>query len=99
MEKKRSLRARLINASPTIFHPQLFPPNIACNTHTFLLCLPSYPISNPIEAEAGNRWWREAVHSLARVGSKKQKKEKRKSMPYPFNDLEAVMMCSRERER
>ena len=38
---------------------------------------------------------------MTRVGSKKQKqKEKeKKSMRYPFNDPEAVMICSREREK
>jgi hypothetical protein len=44
---------------------------------------------------------REAVHSLARVGKQETEKRNRgkKSMHYPFNDPEAVMICSRERER
>jgi hypothetical protein len=57
-------------------------------------CPPSHP--NPVEA--GKEMAEEAVHSLVRIGSKKQKK-KRKSMRYPFDDPEAVMICSRERER
>jgi hypothetical protein len=60
-----------------------------------------FPLSHPDPIEAGKEWLREAVHSLARVGKQETEKRNRgkKSMHYPFNDPEAVMICSRERER